>query len=205
MPALPNDKTGLGKKPALLIIDATVGFTDPAAPMGCEADAELAMIAKLIAAFRERKLPIVYTTHSYRHPSEAPIFRAKLPLSNLLVAGSETTAINPRIAPAGDDIVVNKTVPSAFFDGPLRQMLRSLDVDSTVLCGFSTSGCVRASAVDAMQCDFRVVVVRDACGDRDLEAHEANLRDIDLKYGDVVDVDALLAMLQQQPTSAASK
>lgn len=64
---------------------------------------------------------------------------------------------------------------------------------------------MRASAVDAMQCDFRVVVVRDACGDRDLEAHEANLRDIDLKYGDVVDVDALLAMLQQQPTSAASK
>ena len=202
MPALPNAKTGLGRKPALLIVDATVGFTDPASPLGCESSAELAMIAKLIAAFRARKLPIVYTTHSYRHPSEAPVFRAKLPLNNSLVAGSAETRVNPRIAPSQDDIIVNKTVPSAFFDSPLRQMLRNLDVDSTVVCGFSTSGCVRASAVDAMQCDFRVVVARDACGDRDLEAHHANLRDIDLKYGDVVDVAAVLAMLEHQPASA---
>lgn len=197
MATLSNARTGLGRKPALLIIDANAGFTDPAFPLGSECGAEIAVIQKLISAFRRYRLPVVYTRHCYRHTSEAPAFRAKLPLSNLLVAGSAVTQIDPRIAPDAEDIVIDKTVPSAFFDSPLRQMLYGLGVDSAVVVGFTTSGCVRASAVDAMQCNFKLVVVREACGDRDPQAHESNLRDLDLKYGDVMSCNDFMALLER--------
>ena len=204
MANLRNARTGLGRKPALLIIDANVGFTDPTFPLGAECGAEIAVIAKLISAFRRYRLPVVYTRHAYSHASEAPAFRAKLPESNLLVAGSAVTQIDPRIAPAPEDIVINKTVPSAFFDSSLRQMLYGLGVDSAVVVGFTTSGCVRASAVDAMQCNFKLVVVREACGDRDPEAHQSNLRDLDLKYGDVVGFDEFIILLERAMQSDAT-
>ena len=87
-------------------------------------------------------------------------------------------------------------MPSAFFDSPLRGLLRDQAVDSVVVCGFSTSGCVRATAVDALQCDFRVAVVADACDDRDRLAHDYNLRDIALKVGDVMTTEATLSLLR---------
>ena len=123
------------------------------------------------------------------------MFRRKIPLLDLLVAGSPLGEVTPEIAPQPQDIVIRKGVPSAFFDSPLRQMLVNLGVDSVVVCGFTTSGCVRATAVDALQCNFRLVVASDACGDRDREAHAANLRDLGLKYGDVMSADAALALL----------
>jgi nicotinamidase-related amidase len=194
---LPNRSIGLGAKPALIVVDATVGFTDPASALGSESRAELAVIEHLIAAFRAQDLPIVYTVNAYVHAAEASVFREKIPLLNLLVAGSPSAEIAPQIAPQPNDIVLRKGVPSAFFDSPLRQMLVNLDVDSVLVCGFTTSGCVRATAVDALQCNFRLVVARDACGDRDRAAHDANLRDLGLKYGDVVSADEALAMLQR--------
>jgi maleamate amidohydrolase len=201
MATLPNQTVGLGEKPALIVVDATIGFTDPASPLGSESRAELEVIARLLAAFHARGLPIVYTVNAYAHAAEAGVFREKLPLLDLLVAGSPLAEIAPRIAPQPNDIVLRKVVPSAFFDSPLRQMLVNLGVDSVLVCGFTTSGCVRATAVDALQCNFRLVVARDACGDRDRAAHEANLRDLDLKYGDVVSADEALAMLPR-PASA---
>lgn len=195
MATLPNRTVGLGAKPALIVVDATVGFTDPASVLGSESRAELGVIGRLIAAFRARGLPIVYTINAYAHAAEASVFREKIPSLDLLVAGSPLAEIAPQIAPQPHDIVMRKVVPSAFFDSPLRQMLVNLGVDSVLVCGFTTSGCVRATAVDALQCNFRLVVARDACGDRDRAAHEANLRDLSLKYGDVVSADEALAML----------
>jgi nicotinamidase-related amidase len=192
---LPNQTVGLGRRPALIIVDATVGFTDPASPLGSESAAELGVIQRLIAAFRERGLPIVYTVNAYEHAAEASVFRQKIPLLDLLVAGSPLAGIAPQIPPQPQDIVIRKGLPSAFFDSPLRQMLVNQGVDSVLVCGFTTSGCVRATAVDALQCNFRLVVVRDACGDRDREAHAANLRDLGLKYGDVMSADEALALL----------
>jgi nicotinamidase-related amidase len=183
----------------LIVVDATLGFTDPASALGSESEAELRVIARLIAAFRARGLPIVYTVNAYSHKSEASVFRAKLPLLDLLVTGSRMAEIAPQIVPQAHEIVLRKVVPSAFFDSPLRQMLVNLGVNSVLVCGFTTSGCVRATAVDALQCNFRLLVVRDACGDRDRAAHEANLRDLDLKYGDVVSADDALKMLSQLP------
>ncbi len=197
MATLANQTVGLGAKPALIVVDATVGFTDPASALGSDSRAELGVIAQLIAAFRARGLPIVYTINAYANAAEASVFRQKLPLLDLLVAGEPLAEIAPVIAPQSHDIVLRKTVPSAFFDSPLRQLLVNQGVDSVLVCGFTTSGCVRATAVDALQCNFRLVVVRDACGDRDSAAHEANLRDLSLKYGDVVTSDEALAMLPQ--------
>jgi nicotinamidase-related amidase len=199
MATLPNQTVGLGRRPALIVVDATVGFTDPSSPLGSESGAELAVIARLLAAFRERSLPVVYTVNGYAHASEASVFRQKIPLLDLLAEGSPWVGIAPQIPAKPQDIVIRKGVPSAFFDSPLRQMLVNLGVDSVVVCGFTTSGCVRATAVDALQCNFRLVVARDACGDRDRAAHEANLRDLGLKYGDVVNADDALAMLPGQP------
>lgn len=195
MPTLPNQTTGMGAQPALIVVDATVGFTDPASPLGSESSAELYVIRRLITAFRARDLPVVYTVNAYAHPAEARVFRQKIPLLDLLVDGSPLAAIAAVIPPLPQDLVIRKGVPSAFFDSPLRQMLVNLGVDSVLVCGFTTSGCVRATAVDALQCNFRLLVARDACGDRDRAAHEANLRDIGLKYGDIVSADEAIAML----------
>lgn len=195
MATLPSGRVGFGKRPALIIVDATNGFTDPASPLGSESTAELAVIERLIAAFRARTLPIVYTVNAYSHAAEASVFREKIPLLNLLVADAPLADIAMQVAPLPGDIVIRKTVPSAFFDSPLRQLLTAQGVDSVLVCGFTTSGCVRATAVDALQSNFRLIVARDACGDRDTQAHEANLRDIGLKYGDVLTADESLAIL----------
>jgi len=192
---LPNRTVGLGANPALIVVDATVGFTDPASALGSESRRELEVIRGLIAEFRVRGLPIAYSVNAYAHPAEATVFREKLPSLNLLVHGTPLAEIAADVRPEPHDIVIRKGVPSAFFDSPLRQMLVNLGVDSVLVCGFTTSGCVRATAVDALQCNFRLVVARDACGDRDRAAHEANLRDLDLKYGDVVTSQEALAML----------
>ena len=203
MATLENTNVGLGNKPALIVVDATVGFTDPRSPLGMEGGRPVAAIANLLEVFRANGLPVVFTTNAYGHPAEASVFRAKVPVLNELTVGGPLAAIDARIAPMAGEIVLNKTVPSAFFDTPLRQILINLGVDSTVVVGFSTSGCVRATAVDALQCNFRLVVVRDACGDRDAPAHEANLRDISLKYGDVVTLDEALRMLAAAPRTGA--
>lgn len=198
MTTLPNRPVSLGSRPALIIVDATVGFTDPASPLGTSSDLPIQAIRALLGVFRKKGLPVVFTTVSYSHPGEASVFREKLPLLNELKAGSRLAAVDPRLPVLPGDIVLNKGVPSAFFDSPLRQTLVNLGVDSVVVCGFSTSGCVRATAVDALQCNFRVAVVSDACGDRDPDAHVANLRDIGLKYGEVLGLSAAIAILDMK-------
>lgn len=197
MTTLSAKTIGLGHTPALLVIDATRGFTDPASPLGCDGAAALAHIAELIAACRRLNHPIFFTANAYAKPHEASVFREKLPVLNELVAGGKWAEIDPRVAPVGADLVLRKTVPSGFFDTPLRQMLADAGVDSVIVCGFSTSGCVRASAVDALQCNLRVVVASDACGDRDAAAHDYNLRDLALKTGDVLSTTDVLAELSK--------
>ena len=195
MATLAQHTLGLGQHPALLVIDTTVGFTSPESPLGTQGAPAVANIARLIQAFRARGWPVVFTVNAYVSPDEAAVFRRKLPVLNELVDGGRWAAIDPALTVMPGDLVLRKTVPSAFFDSPLRARLREWGIDSTVLCGFSTSGCVRASAVDALQSDFMVTVVEDACGDRDTEAHRYNLRDLKLKTGDVLLTTEFLAGL----------
>jgi nicotinamidase-related amidase len=153
----------------------------------------VAQIARILQLFRQHATCVIYTSNSYANPDEATVFREKLPALNELVAGGPWAEIDSRVAPIYGEMVIRKTVPSAFFDSALRQVLRDRGVDAVVVCGFSTSGCIRATALDALQCGLRVTVAADACGDRDQQAHEYNLRDMQLKTGDVLTTDQILA------------
>lgn len=205
MAILEHNKIGLGVRPALIIVDATRGFTDPESPLGCFCNDEMRHIGRLLDAFRSRSLPVIYTSVVYGDSKLASVFRAKIPALNVLQTGSDLTIVDPRIAPKPGETVITKSFASAFFDTNLRALLAEREVDSVVVCGFSTSGCVRATAVDALQCNLRLVVAGDACGDRDRYAHDANLRDLNLKYGDVISTSEVVAALSVSSPSQGAR
>jgi maleamate amidohydrolase len=194
-----HGRAGFGEKPALLVIDVNVGFTDPDSPLVCDLEDVVVAIRRLLDEFRSAQLPVVYTTVSYSEGDKvaAAAFIDKVPALLTLEAGSRWVEIDPRIAPLPHEPVLNKLFASAFFGTPLASLLASAGCDSVVVTGASTSGSVRATAVDALQHGYRPAVPRDAVGDRNPAAHEANLYDIDTKYGDVVGVDDVVAHLEE--------
>lgn len=194
---LDRKSQGLGRRPALLLVDMIVGFTDPTCALGCEADAVVAANRKLLAGFRAKHLPVAYTTVVYRDDNEARLFRDRLPALEALKPGSRWVEIDPRLAPRPGEPVLEKQWASGFFKTGLDEFLRGESVDSLVVTGLTTSGCVRSTAVDGLQHDYRVVVPREAVGDRNEEAHRANLFDLDAKYADVLDLEQVLAMLEE--------
>ena len=197
-----HGRAGFGARPALVVVDVNRGFTDPASPLVCDLDGVVAAIARLLVAFRGAGLPVAYTTVAYDVAARqaAAAFIAKVPALLTLEAGSVWAEIDPRIAPRPDEPVLTKLWASAFFGTPFASFLTANSCDSVVLTGASTSGCIRATAVDGLQHGYRVIVPRDAVGDRNPAAHEANLYDIDTKYGDVVSVDDVLAAVERRET-----
>ncbi len=190
---------GVGRRPALVIVDMNNGFTDPASPLVCDLDDTVDAIRQLLDAMRHAELPVVFTTVSYGEGDKvtAKAFIDKVPVLLTLAAGSRWVEIDDRIAPLPSEPVLNKLFASAFFGTALGSMLASHGCDSLIVTGASTSGCVRATAVDALQHGYRPVVPREAVGDRNPAAHDATLYDIDLKYGDVVSVDECLAAVEK--------
>lgn len=197
MSDLDRKAQGLGRRPALLLVDMIVGFTDPACALGCEADAVVAANRELLAVFRAKHLPVAYTTVVYRDDNEARVFRDRVPALENLKPGTEWIEIDPRLEPRPGEPVFEKQWASGFFRTGLDEYLRGESVDSLVVTGLTTSGCVRATAVDGLQHDYRVVVPREAVGDRNPEAHRANLFDLHAKYADVLDLAQVLAILEE--------
>jgi len=195
MSDLPHHSQTLGTRPALVLVDLSVGFTDPASPLGCECDEVVAVNAHLLKVFREHGLPIFFTTVCYRNDEQARVFRDRVPDLNVLTPGSRWVSIDPRLAPAEGEPTIEKRHASGFFGTSLASDLNAAGVNSVVVTGLTTSGCVRATAVDALQHDYRTFVVSDAVADRNLDAHVANLHDLNAKYADVLDAAALLSML----------
>ena len=190
-------RSGYGTRPALLIVDFIKGFTDPGTGLGGDYSAELAVTAGLLEEFRSRALPVFFTTVAYEpHLRDAGRFIEKIPALSILVKGSEWVKVDDRIRPRPSEQVVVKKYASAFFGTRLDIGLRGLGVDTLVIVGVTTSGCIRASAIDSMQSGFQTVVVSDAVGDRAATPHEVNLFDIDAKYGDVVSSGEVLAYLR---------
>jgi maleamate amidohydrolase len=189
---------GFGRRPALAVIDMTLGFTDPESPLACDLEGPVKNIRGLLEAARGAEIPIVFTTIAYRESDKltAAAFIDKVPALLTLRAGTRWAEIDPRIAPRETEPVLNKLFASGFFGTGLSSLLTAAGVDTLVITGASTSGCVRASAVDALQYGFRPVVPREAVGDRNPDAHEANLYDVDAKYGDVVPVGQVLEYLE---------
>lgn len=191
-------RQGAGTRPALVIVDLNRGFTDPASPLHCDTDGAVEATARLLEAARGSGCPVAFTTIQYDESGKrvAKAFIDKVPSLLTLAAGSPWPEIDERITPRPDEPVLLKLFASAFFGTPLAPMLAAAHCDTIVITGASTSGCVRATAVDGMQHGYRVVVPRDAVADRAVGPHEANLFDIDAKYGDVVSTEDALELLR---------
>ena len=191
-------EVGFGRRPAVVVVDMIVGFTDPDSPLGANLDRELAATRRLLEAARAKDVPVFFTTTSYGPACrEAGYFVRKVPSLEILQQGSKWVEIDPRLGRRSMETVIDKKYASAFFGTALASTLRVLGVDTVLLAGCTTSGCVRASVVDALQHGFRPIVPRPCVGDRAAEAHRANLLDIHGKYGDVVELDEALAYLAE--------
>ena len=192
---LEKTQLGLGSKPALVVVDMIKGFTDPKCPLGAHCTEVIAANQVLLAAFRRKRLPVYFTTVVYHNAAQARVFREKVPALNVLQPGSPWTQLDPALARREDEPLLEKRWASAFFGTDLAKWLRAKQVDSLVTTGLTTSGCVRATAVDGLQHDLRVVVPREAVGDRNSAAHEANLFDLNAKYVDVLSLQETLDQL----------
>ncbi|MGD9763995.1 MAG: isochorismatase family protein [Candidatus Binatia bacterium] len=180
-------RVGFGRTPALVIVDFITGLTDPALPLGANLDAEIDATRELLALCRKGRFQVHYTTVAYvADGKDAGIWPAKLPGLLMLKVGSEGVEIDPRLAPRPEEVVWTKRGASAFFGTGLASSLVAGGVDTVIITGCTTSGCIRATAVDSCQYGFRTIVVAEAVGDRAQAPHVANLFDIDAKYGDVV-------------------
>ncbi len=199
------ERSGYGERPALLVVDFINGFTDPTTPLGGDFSSELAVTRHLLQAFRKADFPRVFTTVEYDDDyKDAGVFIEKVPSLGILKRGSPLCAVDDRIAMAPGDHLISKNYASSFFGTDLDAYLKGKGVDTLVITGCTTSGCVRASAVDSLQYGFRTIVVREGVGDRAEGPHEANLFDIDAKYGDVVSVDDVIAYLRDLTGEAAA-
>ena len=191
-----GNRIGAGRKAALLVVDFTNGFNDPAQFGGGNIDPAIQRTRGLLARFREAKLPVAFTRVVYADDGiDAGVFCAKAPALRTLTESNPSSQIVPELEPIAGELVIRKTQPSAFFGTGLAAWLVQQGVDTVVVTGCTTSGCVRASVVDAMSCNFRPIVVRDCVGDRALAPHEANLFDMAQKYADVVDRDEAMRVL----------
>ena len=183
-----DGRLGFGKRPALLIVDFINAYVTEGAPLFAP-DVVTAVdeTIPLLSLAREKQIPVLYTKVLYnKNFRDGGIFIQKVPVLKTMIEGEPLAEIVPQLTPIESDIIIVKQYASAFFGTSLAATLTSLGVDTILLTGCSTSGCIRASAVDGMQYGFRVIVPRECVADRHPGPHEANLFDINSKYGDVV-------------------
>lgn len=198
-------RAGYGERPAVLVVDFIKGFTDERCPLAANFDAELVVTRAVLDAARAARIPRILATSEYDAAlEEAGAWARKIPSNSWLEADTEWVEIDDRLGRADDDMVMVKKYPSCFFGTDLASRLVSRAVDTVIVAGCTTSGCIRASAVDACSLGFRVIVVGDAVGDRAPLSHRASLFDIDVKYGDVVHSGDVLAYLAALPRDRQS-
>lgn len=193
-----------GTRPALVLVDLIRAYFEPGAAFFLGSDDCLTAAARMLATARQAGIPVVFTRVEYDSDGvSGGLFVRKIPALRRLVAGDPLGEIMPEVEPGDREIVVVKQYASAFFGTSLTATLRVLGVDTLIITGVSTSGCVRATAVDALQHGFVPLVVRQAVGDRDAGPHEAALFDLRAKYAEVVDEEDVLAWLNagEQPTA----
>lgn len=191
-------RMGFGKRPAMLIIDFINGFNDPALLGGGNIQDAIDRTEELLAVARHLDLPIAYTTHVYATDgSDDGLFNLKMAgMGDTLAEGSHAVRIVDQLEPRPGERIVKKHYPSAFFGTDLAGWLTAKGVDTAIVTGCTTSGCVRATAVDAMGHGFRPMVPRDCVGDRALGPHEASLFDLEQKYADVMSLDEVIDELE---------
>lgn len=191
-----GNRIGFGRSSALLLVDFTVGFNDPKLFGGGNIDAAIQRTVPLLQFFRKQRLPVAFTRVVYADDgSDAGVFCLKAPNLRMLTESHPAAQVVPELAPARNEYIIRKTQASAFFGTGLAPWLVQQGCDTVVVTGCTTSGCVRASVVDALSHNFRPIVARDCVGDRALAPHEANLFDMAQKYADVLERDEVIAAL----------
>ena len=195
----------LGSRPAVLVVDFSCGFTDPECTLGADMSAEVEATRRLLDTARARGLPVIFTTIGYE-PSlkDGGLWLQKVPSLGDLQIGGRWVEIDPRLEPREDETIVLKKGASAFFGTNLPAILVSQGVDSVILCGATTSGCIRATAIDLLQYGYPTLVPRECVADRAQAPHEANLFDIDAKYADVVPLDDVLEYVERVPATVGA-
>lgn len=186
-----------GTRPALLIVDVVVAYLTEGSPLFMEtAAAAKDSNRRLADAARAAGVPVIFTNVQYRADgSDGGVFYRKAPVLKAFVEGSPLGAFPDDLIPHDGDRVFTKQYPSAFFRTGLAEVLHADGIDTLIITGYSTSGCVRASALDAMQYGFVPLVVREACAERHEAPHEANLFDLQAKYAEVISEAAALAVI----------
>ncbi|TNC22067.1 MULTISPECIES: isochorismatase family protein [Amycolatopsis] len=189
-----------GARPAVVSIDLMRSYFVEGSPLRLPSSECLDSAARVLAAARENHVPVVHTRVAYGPGGvDGGVFVRKVPaLRHLFDGGGELGELMPQVAPAGAEVVLVKQYPSAFFATPLAPMLRAQGVDTVVIVGVSTSGCIRASALDAIQHGFIPLVVRESVGDRTPEINDANLFDIQEKCGEVVSETEAVTYLSEK-------
>lgn len=186
-----------GKRPALLIVDFVMAYLDPASPLFADVDDELAVNIRLLAAARAAQIPAIFTNVVYEPGgADGGLFYRKLPALSVFDKGSAFGAFPAALQPNEGEMVITKQYASAFFGTNLADALHSQNIDTLIITGLSTSGCVRATALDALQYGFAPFVVREGCGDRHHAPHEANLFDLQAKYAEVIGQETALSLMR---------
>ena len=188
-----GESVTLGSRPAVLVVDFSCGFTDPECTLGADMTEQVEATRRLLDAARAKGLPVIFTTIGFE-PSlkDGGLWLEKAPALGDLQIGGRWVEIDPRLEPQEGETIVVKKGASAFFGTNLAAILISQGIDSVILCGATTSGCIRATAIDLLQYGFPTLVPRECVGDRAQAPHDANLFDIQAKYADVVSVEEAL-------------
>jgi maleamate amidohydrolase len=184
-----------GRRPAIVVVDFTRGFTEPDFPTGADMTPAVTATADLVAAGRARGVPVIWTAIAYGSPAEGAVWHQKSRGMAGLRIGTPAVQLDPRLPVADSDPLIVKHGASAFFGTPLAGILTGLGVDTVLVCGATTSGCVRATVVDAVQSGFPVLVPRGCVADRADAPHLASLFDLQAKYADVIEVDDAITYL----------
>jgi nicotinamidase-related amidase len=195
-----TDRPGFGQRPALVVIDFVRAYLDPASPLYAGVEAAQAAAITLVQASRTAGIPVIHTRVEYQPGGpDGGIFFRKIRALSCFEQGRapHLAAFAPGLEPAPGETVVTKQYASAFFGTSLSSTLTAQGIDMLLIAGLSTSGCVRATALDACQHGFIPVVVREAVGDRDARVHDANLFDLAAKYADVVRLEEVLQYLRR--------
>lgn len=192
-----DGRLAFGQRPALLVVDVVMAYLEPGSPLHRPAfAAALAVNERLVAAARQARVPVIFTSVVYQPGgADGGLFYRKVPALQAFQRGDPAGAFPPSLQPRGDETVVSKQYASAFFGTSLAATLTAARIDTVIVTGFSTSGCVRATALDALQHGFVPFVVREACADRHPGPHHANLFDLQAKYAEVVGEAEIIALI----------
>jgi maleamate amidohydrolase len=188
---------GFGKAPALILVDFVAAYFVESSPLYAGVEDELASALRIRDAARAAGIPVIYTNVVYQKGgADGGVFYRKVPALEAFEAGNPLGRWAEGLEPADGELLISKQYPSAFFGTSLAETLNKRSIDTLIITGVTTSGCVRATCVDAMSYGFIPIVVADACGDRHAAPQEANLFDMNAKYADVVDEHTVIEYLK---------